>query len=84
MLEVETGAQLADESLDNQVRKFWEIESLGILPGVNPVINLYEGRYCVGLTWKDNHPVLPDNYQLSVNRLKSLFSRLKRDLKKKT
>ena len=35
----------------------------------------------MGLTWKDNHPVLPDNYQLSVNRLKTLLSRLKQDLK---
>ena len=81
ILEVQTAAQLADESLDNQLRKLWKIESLGILPDVNLVhekfqenINLHEGRYCVGLIWKDNHPFLPDNYQLSVNRLKSLFS----------
>ena len=37
MLEVQTAAHLADESLDNQLRKFWKIESLGILPDVNPV-----------------------------------------------
>ena len=44
-------------------------------------INLHEGRYCVGLTWKDNQPVLPNSYRLSVNRLKSLLSRLKRNPK---
>ena len=76
LLEVQTAAQLADESLDNQFRKFWEIESLGILPDVSPVhdkfkenTNLHEGRYCVGLTWKDNHPVLPDNYQLYCEQI---------------
>ena len=51
ILEVQTAAQLADECLDNRLRKFWEIESLGI--EVNPVHDkfLHAGRYCVGLTW---------------------------------
>ena len=78
ILEVQTVAQLAGGRLDSQLRIFWEIESLVALSDVNPVhdkftgnIDLYERRYCLGLTWKDNHPVLPDNYQLSVNRFKS-------------
>ena len=42
VLEVQTTAQLADESLDSQLRKFWEIESLGILPDVNPVYEKFK------------------------------------------
>ena len=30
MLEVQTAAQLADEGLHNQVRKFWKIENMDL------------------------------------------------------
>ena len=43
--------------------------------------NHHEESYCEGLTWKDNHPVLPDDNQLPVNRLTSLLSQLKRNPK---
>ena len=31
------------------------------------------------LPWKESHPVLPDNYQLSEKRLKHLLTRLRKD-----
>ena len=34
-------------------------------------------RYQVKLPFKENHPPLPDNYQLSKTRLESLVRRLK-------
>ena len=64
------------ETLDKQLKSFWELESLGI---TNPDQSVYDrfgdtvifedGRYEVALPWKDPHPILPDNYQLSLKRL---------------
>lgn len=36
-----------------------------------------DGRYMVSLPWKEFHGPLPDNYQLSHNRLQGLLRRLK-------
>ena len=33
-------------------------------------------RYLVFLPFKENRPILPDNYELSLNRLKKLKERL--------
>ena len=32
-----------------------------------------EKQYVVSLPWKTNHPTLPSNFGLALNRLKSLF-----------
>ena len=37
------------------------------------------GRYEVELPWKESHALLPDNYVLSVGRLKHLMHRLRKD-----
>ena len=72
--------------LDEQLRSFWELESLGVLEGEQSVyekftdmIQFKDGRYEVSLPWKDQHPTLPDNYQLSLKRLHSLLHRLRQD-----
>ena len=66
------------------LKDFWEIESLGIkeddeketeqlLTGIH-----HNGeRYEVQLPWKEEHPLLPDNYQICVRRLQALMKRLK-------
>ena len=71
-------------SLDDRLRSFWELESLGIR---GPEKTLYEefsgsvkfqdGRYEVALPWKEVHEPLPDNYQLSLRRLQGLLRRLR-------
>ena len=38
-----------------------------------------EGRYEVGLPWRENMPTLPSNYEVCVSRLISLVWRLKRE-----
>ena len=38
-----------------------------------------DGRYKVSIPWKEFHDPLPDNYQLSVNRLYGLLRRLRQD-----
>ena len=58
--------------LKKQLSKFWELESIGILPDEESVYDKFkndimfkDGRYQVKLPWKEPHPTLPDNYALS-------------------
>jgi hypothetical protein len=72
--------------MTQELRRFWELESLGVFPNDESVydkftqsIELKDKRYEVELPWKESHPVLPDNYQLSEKRLKHLLTRLRKD-----
>ena len=71
---------------DEGLRQFWELESMGINPIEESVharftreIKFRDGRYEVNLPWRESHPKLPENYELCVNRLHSLYRRLQRD-----
>ena len=73
-----------DMEMDNKLRTFWELESLGInleensvLETFNSTVTFKNQRYEVGLPWKEVHDTLPDNYSLSERRLQSLLKRLK-------
>ena len=79
-------SQPIDESaqLSEQLRSFWELESLGIHEQEKTLysefvnhVSFQDGHYKVTLPWKELHDSLPDNYQLSVNRLKGLLRRLR-------
>ena len=67
-------------NLDNILQWFWESESLGINQNVftefEKNIQFKDGRYEVSLPWKENHPLLPTNYHLSLNRLHGLLHHL--------
>ena len=70
--------------LDYEMKKFWELESLGIQPEETSVYEEFtntiaykDGRYEVRLPWKHSHPLLPDNYKASLQRFHSLYNRLK-------
>ena len=72
-----------EENLNSTLRAFWELESLGISstgPSVHQEfkenISFKDGRYEVCLPWKEQHPILTDNYSLSLKRLQSLLCRL--------
>ncbi len=72
--------------LDEQLRSFWELESLGIrdeektlLDDFAATVKFEEGRYKVSLPWKEFCRALPDNYQLSLGRLRGLLHRLKQN-----
>ena len=71
------------ESLDAGLRRFWELDSLGILKNVyekfTQQIFLKQGRYEVHLPWKESHPPLPDNYELCRKRLDGLLKRLRQN-----
>ena len=67
------------ENLDVGLKKFWELESLGISKEKHPVqrqltqqIAFRQGRYEVHLPWTH----LPDNYDLCRKRLTGLLKRL--------
>ena len=71
------------DPLTGQLRAFWELESLGIKPNEKSVyddsrndLKFREGRYEVSLPWKQFHRTLPDNYNLSQQRL---LRRLRQD-----
>ena len=74
------------ETLNEILHSFWKLESLGIVDPEATVLDefsqtvcFHNGRYQVSLPWKDSHPPLPDNFDLSNKRLQSLLRRLKQD-----
>lgn len=59
------------QSLEAGLKRFWVLESLGILKEEQSVydtftqqISFKQGRYEVHLPWKESHPLLPHNYAL--------------------
>ena len=74
----------AEPSLDDQLKQFWELESLGISANETSVYEkflqqiYFDGhRYEVSLPWKEHHPSLPDNYELCCKRLEALLRRIR-------
>ena len=79
------------------LRRFWELESIGITETVNPTMSQeeelavndfhdglnFDGKnYEVRLPWKRDHPKLENNYAQAVKRLESIERKLKRDPEK--
>ena len=74
------------EILDNHMKHFYDLETLGISSKEVAVheeflydIEFNGKRYSVKLMFKETPSILPDNYNLSLNRLKGLIKRLKAD-----
>ena len=68
------------------VRKFWDLESIGIKDEQSKQENEFKlniekrkDRYFVNMPWKENHPMLGDNYNLSKKRLSSTMNKLHKD-----
>ena len=59
----------SEANLDMRLKKFWDLESVDGLTFCN-------NRYKVKLPWKESHSTLPDNDELSQNRLRGLLKRL--------
>ena len=83
-----TGIEIAEDKsrLEKQLRSFWELEALGISEQETTLYEQFKDhisfdgtRYEVTLPWKDNTVTLPDNYELSLCRLKGLLKRLRRN-----
>ena len=89
--------QKGDRELSASLADWWSTEAFGTLAGAEPVLPPEEekamkilekttrhcgDRYEVGLLWKDEEVVMPDNYAMACQRLKSLEKSLMRDPKK--
>ena len=75
---------ITNESLDGSLQRFWDLESLGVRPRsvyeeFEERITFENDRYKVHLPWKLPHPILPDNYELSMKRLSNLLKLLNQD-----
>ena len=70
-------------SLNEKINKFCDLDTIGIKENKASVydrfisdIKFENSRDSVSLPFKENRLILPDNYQLSLNRLKKLKERL--------
>ena len=75
-----------EPSLDDRLKQFWDLESLGISKDETSVYDKFvqqirfDGqRYEVSLPWKEHHPPLPDHLDLCHKRLTGLIKRLKQN-----
>ena len=85
------------KTLTNFVEKFWEVESYSIKSQLDPKLlskdeksNLEvieqtttkkQGKYEVGILWKDNNPSLLNNRTLAIARMIHMKRKFKRDPK---
>ena len=82
--QTETVIKFEDNVLDQQVHKLWDLETIGIIDNDSVhdefLRNLKNEnkRYTVSLPFRRHQDVLPDNFDLCVNRLESLLKRLKK------
>ena len=78
---------------DDILRAFWELESLGIVDKpeqrmtaeeraavaqVSETLEVRNGRYRIGIPWKEGEPKFTNNYDVALVRLKSQEKSLKR------
>jgi len=75
----------------SDMEKFWKLESMGISSDENDstnkqklksyqneAISFSEGKYTAKLPWKQDHPPLPSNYEISLKRTQNTIKRLAR------
>ncbi|ELU02776.1 hypothetical protein CAPTEDRAFT_215558 [Capitella teleta] len=74
---------------ESLVKSFWNLDSIGVCPEeecetgdailkqFSKSVSFADGRYEVGLLWKDKHPPLMDNRRQAEDRLKALDKRLR-------
>ena len=72
--------------LNKEIHCFKNLDAIGISPNESSVYEKFENnikfkdnRYSVNLPIKDYHPLLPDNYELSLKRFHQLRERLVKD-----
>ena len=75
----------SDQFMDQKVSELFELEALGITE-IDTVhenfvkdIRFENGHYVVKLPWRQHHDILPDNFELSSERLISTLKGLKKD-----
>ena len=87
LLVLKVSCEVKNEDLLTQnLQWFWDLDSRGIKvneksthDNVADEIKLEVNRYTVKLLFEEDHPVIPENYLLSVKRLKGLKNHLDKD-----
>ena len=71
--------------MNEKIDKCWDSDTIGITENETSVydrfisdIKFENSRHSVSLPFKENRPILPDNYQLCLNCLRKLKERLKK------
>ena len=74
---------LQDETLGDKINEFWSLDSIGICDKESSIyeecidkIEFVNNRYEVNLPFKNENPILEDNYNLCLKRLKILKRKL--------
>ena len=77
---LECSSSKLKDPLVQQLQRVWEIESIGVSLDEGSVhdkfldtIKQRDGRYEVCLPWREQHPLLPDNFDLAMSRLMTLL-----------
>ena len=83
MLKIGCYAASDEKGLNENISKFWDLDAVGIKDNEISSYEKFKGhikfennRYSVKLQVKELHPILPDNYLLSLKRLNKLKERL--------
>ena len=82
--EINYGTRDEEHNLVGTLKKFWETETIGIHQPEDTVqsdeftkhVYRQGDRYEVSLPWKEEHLPIPNNYELSSNRLRSMHFKL--------
>ena len=79
------------ENTDILMQKFWEVEDISstkaamsvkeqkAVEAVEKTLEYHDGRYRVGIPWKENVDTLPDNYDTAFSRLLSIEKKLSKE-----
>ena len=81
--ELKVDITLQDETLSDKINEFWSLDSIGICDKESSIyeecidkIEFVNNRYEVHLPFKNENPILEDNYNLCLKRLKILKRKL--------
>ena len=80
-----TESRVVDDTLHGDLDRLWDLDSVGIrdkdtvLEAFEKNLSFKDGKYLVHLPWKEQHGLLPDNFENCVARLSSQLKRLRKD-----
>ena len=82
-----TESRVVDDTLQGDLDRLWDLDSVGIrdkdtvLEAFEKNLSFEDGKYLVHLPWKEQHELLPDNFENCVARLSSQLKGLQRSSK---
>ena len=80
-----TESRVVDYTLQGDLDRLWDLDSVGIRDkdtvreAFEKNLSFEDGKYLVHLPWKEQHGLLPDNFENCVAGLSSQLKRLRKD-----